>query len=307
MPASPGDLEMREPAARFKPRRRFGQNFLVNEGAIDTLIAAFKPAPADLVLEIGPGRGALTRRLLGRVARLTAVEVDRDLIAFLSEALPRDQAGLPAPRLIEADVLRLDLRSVLVEMGATRAHPARVIANLPYNIATAVILRLLEERDLIRDLLVMVQREVAARIMARPGSASYGGLSVLTQAIARTSSVLRLRPGSFRPKPKVDSEAIRLLPHQPGSSVTTDDPSALSLLVRLAFAHRRKTLLNNLRHLPTSSDGSSQAALGLERAGQLILQAGLDPGCRPEDVAVEGYLALLGAWKMPQESVGKMP
>jgi len=287
---------MREPARGFSPRRRFGQNFLVNEGAIDSLIAAFRPGPADRVLEIGPGRGALTRRLLGQVGRLTAIEVDRDLVAFLRQSFPVTAANPAALRLIEADVLQLNLGTILEEMGATPAEPARVIANLPYNIATAVILMLLPERPLLRDLLVMVQREVAERIMARPGTRSYGGLSVLTQAAVRAESILRLHPGSFRPMPKVHSEAILLRPRPAGQGIAAGESARLSQLARHAFAHRRKTLLNNLRHLPGSADGSP---LGLERAETLIRGAGLDPGARPEQVPVSGYLTLLQAWRPP--------
>src|SRR5260221_9546955 len=198
---------MREPARGFSPRRRFGQNFLVNEGAIDSLIAAFRPGPADRVLEIGPGRGALTRRLLGQVGQLTAIEVDRALVAFRRQSFPVRAATPAALRLIEADVLQLNLGTILEEMGATPAEPARVIANLPYNIATAVILMLLPERPLLRDLLVMVQREVAERIMARPGTRSYGGLGGLTQAAGRAGSNPPLRPRPVPPPPEGPPEA----------------------------------------------------------------------------------------------------
>src|SRR5881296_3746285 len=150
---------MRDPLHRFRPPRRLGQNFLVNQGAADTIIAAFRPRPDDLVLEIGPGRGALTHRLVGRVARLVAIEIDPDLIA----SLPEDIRLAPSVEIVQADVLDLDLAALLTRLGATTARRARVIANLPYSIATTVILRLIDERTLLADLLVMVQREVAER------------------------------------------------------------------------------------------------------------------------------------------------
>ncbi len=273
---------------RFRPKRRFGQNFLVNQGAIDRIIAAFGAAPGDLVLEIGPGDGALTRRLLGRVARIGVVEIDRDLVARLRERLVPEAA--PGTLLVvEGDILELDLAGLLADLGASAGRPARVIANLPYNIATAVILRLLERHPVVQDLMVMVQREVAARILSPPGSRSYGSLSVLCQASSHVESVLRLRPGSFRPRPKVESEVIRLSPRESGAlhdAGPVHDAGALARLLRVCFGHRRKTLLNNLA--------------GVSPAGQaevLIRRAGLDPKARPETVPVEGYLALLAVWE----------
>ena len=305
---------MRARPERFHPRRRWGQNFLVNRGAIEAILAAFRPGPDDLVLEIGPGRGALTRGLLGRVARIAAVEIDPALVAELrgdagSPGLERASAAGPGTpgsggahasgpgglEIIEADILEVDLAALLARLGATPARPARVIANLPYNIATPILLRLLGQRALLRDLLVMVQREVAERIASPPGRKTYGGLSVLCQAGARVEKVLRLRPGSFRPRPRVESEVLRLVPLGPGGAAGGDpggaaagDPGALAELLRVAFEQRRKTLLNNLARLP---------GCGPAGAERLIRAAGLDPDARPEHVPVAGFLALVEAWK----------
>src|SRR5206468_3435603 len=171
---------MRYAAESDRPRRRWGQNFLVNEGAADAMVRAFSPRPGDHVLEIGPGRGVLTRRMAGRVARLVAVEIDSALASALSGSLP---PSLPsgAFEVIWGDVLAIDPGELLDRLGATDDSPGRVIANLPYNIATAVILRLLTLRPRLSDLMVMVQREVAGRIAARPGSKAYGSLSILCQ------------------------------------------------------------------------------------------------------------------------------
>jgi 16S rRNA (adenine1518-N6/adenine1519-N6)-dimethyltransferase len=170
-----------------------------------------------------------------------------------------------------------------------------VIANLPYNIATAVILRLIGERALLRDLLVLVQREVAERIASPPRRKTYGGLTVLCQAHARVETLLRLRPGSFRPVPKVDSELVRLTLYAPDEEAArpggSPPPGALEGLLRTAFGRRRKTLLNNLASLP----GPRGVPIGGPQAGLLIRAAGLDPGARPEEVSVEGFLALLRA------------
>jgi len=242
------------------------------------------------VLEVGPGHGALTRRLAGRVAKLLAVEIDPRLASALAEDLRSE----PSVAIVTGDILDLNLRTVLGEMGATRERKARVIANLPYSIATTVILRLIEERALLADLVVLVQREVAERITSPPGSKAYGGLSVLCQARARVESLLRLRPGSFRPVPRVESMLVRLTlrpPEQEISGPRGGAPGALEALLRVAFAQRRKTLLNNLARLP----GARGAPIGAAAAESLIRASGLDPSSRPEDVPVDGFLAILRA------------
>ncbi|PYT18125.1 MAG: ribosomal RNA small subunit methyltransferase A [Acidobacteria bacterium] len=284
--------KMRDTPLRLRSRRRWGQNFLVNQGAADTIVTAFRPRPDDRVLEVGPGHGALTRRLAGRVRNLVALEVDPALVPVLRRELEGNQ-GL---EVLEGDVLTVDLRSLLRRIGATPDEPARVIANLPYNIATAVILRLLEERAVLRDLLVLVQREVAQRIASAPGRKTYGGLSVLCQARARVEMLLTLRPGSFRPIPKVESELIRLTLSGPrdewaraGGALS---PGRLEALLRVAFAQRRKTLLNNLARLP----GPRGAPLGPTEAERLIRRAGVEPGARPEEIPVAGFITLAREW-----------
>jgi 16S rRNA (adenine1518-N6/adenine1519-N6)-dimethyltransferase len=280
---------MRIASNRFHASRRWGQNFLVNQGAADTIVLALNPRPGDLLLEVGPGRGALTRRLAGRVARLLAVEID----PRLASALADDLRGEPSIEIVLGDILELELTPLLETLGATRERRARVIANLPYSIATAVILRLIEERALLDDMVVLVQREVAERIVSPPGTRAYGALSVLCQARARVESLLRLRPGSFRPVPRVESMLIRLTLRPTTEAVPSpgDRPGALESLLRVAFAQRRKTLLNNLARLP----GPRGAPIGATAAESLIRASGLDPSSRPEDVPVDGFLAILRA------------
>ena len=228
------------------------------------------------------------------MAALAAVEIDRNLAARLEGDLAR-QAPPGTLTIVRADILEIDLPALLSGLGARPARPARVIANLPYNVATAVILRLLRQAPLLRDLLVMVQREVALRILSLPGRKTYGGLSVLCQAGARVESVLRLRPGSFRPRPKVESEVIRLtLRDRDGRAAMADRQD----LLRVAFAQRRKTLLNNLARLPPFPGAPPSApSLGPAAASNLIRGAGLDPAARPETVPVEGFLALTDSWR----------
>lgn len=280
---------MRGTPLRTQAQRRWGQNFLVNQGAADTIVAGFRPQADDLVLEIGPGKGVLTRRLAGRVRSVLAVEIDPDLAELLRAEL-FDSPGL---RIVQADVLKTDLRAALLELGASPASRARVLANLPYNIATAVILKLLGERALLSDLLVLVQREVAERIASPPGRRSYGGLSVLCQVHARVEVLLKLRPGSFRPVPKVDSALVRLTLR--GRDDETErmrggvSDEGLEQMLRVAFGRRRKTLTNNLASLP----GPTGSPFGSDAARRLIVAAGLDPGARPEAIPVEGFLALV--------------
>jgi 16S rRNA (adenine1518-N6/adenine1519-N6)-dimethyltransferase len=278
------------PGPGFRPRRSLGQNFLVDEAAIEAIVRAFGPRPDDRVLEVGPGKGALTRRLAGRVERLVAVEVDPALAAGLRASIaPLFPPGALA--ILEADILALPPAALLGALGATAARPGRVLANLPYNIATAVILALLPLRPAIADLMVMVQREVAERIRSRPAPKTYGSLSVLCQAFSRVDSIRRLGPGAFRPRPKVESEVIRLTLRDPGAAAGADI-DGFAAIVRAAFASRRKTLLNNLAALPAAGG----ARLGAPGATALLRDAGLDPGRRAEEIPVEGFLALHATW-----------
>ena len=275
---------MLKPSSRSRTRRRWGQNFLVDDSAAEAILTAFRPSMVDRVLEIGPGGGALTRRLIARVGWLRAVEVDPDLADRLERDLELAAAG-PNAAIVRGDILTIDLPALRDDMGAANDRPARVIANLPYNIATAVILKLLSEGHPLSDLLVMVQQEVAERITAAPGRKAYGSLSVLCQVAAHIESVLRLGPGSFRPRPKVASVVLRLrLKHPP----PLDGPrrADLSSLLRIAFTHRRKTLQNNLA-----------GSFGHPASQRLIRDAGLSPGMRPEEVSVDGFLDLASLWR----------
>jgi 16S rRNA (adenine1518-N6/adenine1519-N6)-dimethyltransferase len=281
---------MRRAAESDRQRRRWGQNFLVNEGAADSMVRAFLPRPGDRVLEIGPGRGVLTRRLAGKVARIVAVEIDPALATSLAESLvPSLPPG--ALEVITGDVLAIDPGEWLDRLGATAERPGRVIANLPYNIATAVILGLVTLRPRLSDLMVMVQREVAGRIAARPGSKAYGSLSILCQTAAHVDSIMRLGPGSFRPRPRVDSEVIRLILRDPGGAVGRDF-EGYATLVRAAFAARRKTLANNLSLLPTPG-----GVLGHANASALLQSAGIDPGRRGEELLSDQFQVLFTAWQ----------
>lgn len=291
---------MRLGPAGFRPKRRWGQNFLVDPAALQAIALAFRPTPTDRVIEIGPGDGALTRRIAPRVDSLTAVEVDPELAAALraAPAAGTPDASAGRVRIIEADVLALDLDTLLRDAGASAATPARLLGNLPYNIATAVILRFLTRHDLVRDLMVMVQREVAERILSAPRRKEFGSLSVLCRTFARVDRVRRLRPGSFRPRPKVESEVIHLTLRDPGGAAGAD-PEGFARFVHGCFEQRRKTFHNNLARVLAPFGAGAD-----ERATALLESAGIAPRGRPEEVPPEGFQRLFEAFR--SERSGRM-
>ena len=262
------------PLAPHRARKRFGQHFL-EPAWVDKVVAALDPQPGDTFLEIGPGRGALTIRLAPRVARVIAVEIDRDLAA----ALPR---AVPGPvRVVEGDVLDTDLTSLL----ESEVAPVRVVGNLPYNVATPILFQLLAAAGSGRrlgDATVMLQKEVAERVVARPGSRDYGSLAVHVALDADADLILTLPPGAFRPPPKVTSAVVRLRFRPP--TVDVGDRAVFGRLVRGAFQQRRKTLLNAL--------GPVAGTLGGRTAADLIERAGVDPQIRPGEVPLSGFAAL---------------
>jgi 16S rRNA (adenine1518-N6/adenine1519-N6)-dimethyltransferase len=248
----------------IQTRKRFGQHFLEPAWA-DKVVKAIAPGGDDTFLEIGPGTGILTLRLASKARHVTAVEIDRDLIAALVPKLPANAS------VVAGDVLEVDL-AALVPDG-----PLRVAGNLPYNISSPILFRLLDlgQRRPVRDATLMLQREVADRIVAKPGSAEYGVLSILLQWNTTVTKLLVLPPGAFRPPPKVTSAVIRLSFHEP--DVPVSDPQLFTRLVRSVFTHRRKTLSNALAPLAAELGVSPQAALR---------QAGLDPTRRPQTLEI---------------------
>jgi 16S rRNA (adenine1518-N6/adenine1519-N6)-dimethyltransferase len=256
---------------RPRPRKRFGQHFL-EPAWVAKLVDVVRPSPDDTFLEIGPGRGALTRALAPRVGRIVAVEIDRDLAA----ALPREvQAHV---RVVQGDFLDVDLDDLL----AGEAKPLRVIGNLPYNVSSPILFTLLSAHDegrRFRDATLMLQREVADRLVAAPGTSEYGALAIQVALHADVERLLVLPPGAFRPPPKVTSAVVRLSFRPP--AVDVGDPVRFERLVRGAFSQRRKTMANALRpHL----DGTDPATL--------LRAVGIDPQRRPETLTVAEFARL---------------
>ena len=249
-------------------RKRFGQHFLEPVWA-DKLVKAIAPSPEDVFLEIGPGTGVLTLRLAPQVSRLIAIEIDRDLIATLSPRLPSNAS------IVEGDILEIDLPDVLSAIDPL--IPIRVAGNLPYNVSSPILFRLLklQMRRLVTDATVMLQREVADRIVAKPGTSEYGVLSILIQWRADVSRVLTLPPGAFRPPPAVNSAVVRLGFRPPLFPVV--DEAMFERMVRSMFTHRRKTLANAL---------ASFAADAGAAAATVLRDAGIDPVRRPETLEI---------------------
>lgn len=249
-----------------RPRKRFGQNFLTDSNIVGKIVRAISPQPDQAIVEIGPGRGAITLPLLAAAGHLTAIELDRDLIAPL-----RAQAeGVGALSLIEADCLKVDFAALSAQLG----QPLRVVGNLPYYISTPIIFHLLESAAHIRDMFFMLQLEVVERMASPPGSKEYGRLSVMVQDLCEVDMLFKVPPGAFFPAPKITSAIVRLRPlNEPRET----DATRFADIVRHAFGQRRKTLSNSLKPLLSA---------------QQIDQAGVNPGARAETLSVAQFRAL---------------
>jgi 16S rRNA (adenine1518-N6/adenine1519-N6)-dimethyltransferase len=259
----PGEAQ---PAHRA--RKRFGQNFLVDERIISQIIAAIDPRPGEIIVEIGPGRAALTGPLLESGPEIHALEIDRDLAAALRSGLGRHE------RLTvhQCDALQTDPGTI------TGDRAFRLVGNLPYNISTPLIFHVLEQERLPADMHFMLQSEVVQRIAAGPGSRDYGRLSVMCQNRCRVTPLFDIPPTSFEPRPKVQSTLVRMVPRDESVSGAHLEKS-LDTVARAAFSMRRKTLRNSLRKV-------------LSRAE--IADAGIDAGLRAEQLSLEQFIALAG-------------
>ena len=214
-------------------KKRFGQNFLVDERIIGEIISAIRPEPEDNMVEIGPGLGALTRPLLKILNHLHVVEIDRDIIARLESDYPKDKLVIHA-----GDALEFDF--------ATLPAPLRIVGNLPYNISSPLLFHFAYYAERIRDMHFMLQNEVVERMVAEPSTPEYGRLSVMLQSRFQMEKLLDVPPESFRPAPKVDSAVVRMVP-LPASEIAVRNEKLFAAIVRTAFGQRRKTLRNTLR------------------------------------------------------------
>jgi len=248
-----------------RPRKRFGQHFLHDQNVIARIIDAINPQADDQLVEIGPGRGALTLPLLDTVKQLDVIEIDRDLIAWWQ------QQGKSNLTIHAVDALKVDYCA----LQRRPAHRLRIVGNLPYNISTPILFHLLRYRQCIADMHFMLQKEVVDRMGAGPGTKDYGRLSVMLQFYCNVEPLFDVRPGSFMPPPKVDSSVVRLIPH--AQLPEGIDETLLQQLVSQAFSQRRKTLRNSLKKWFSSEQ---------------LLALGIDPLERPEQLSVVTFIKL---------------
>ncbi|HHH42759.1 MAG TPA: 16S rRNA (adenine(1518)-N(6)/adenine(1519)-N(6))-dimethyltransferase RsmA [Gammaproteobacteria bacterium] len=247
-------------------RKRFGQNFLHDPAIIERIVQAIRPQPGQRLVEIGPGKGAITLPLLAACGRLEVIELDRDLVQPLAD---RAQ-GIGELVIHQQDALRFDFAALA---GDGRV---RTVGNLPYNISTPLLFHLIAQSDSIQDMHFMLQQEVVDRMAATPGNRDYGRLSIMIQYHCRVEPLFGVGPGAFQPAPRVHSAFVRLTPWQQ-PPVSVRDTDCLATLVRQAFSQRRKTLRNTLKGLLSEQD---------------ILATGTDPTARPETIPLEQYAAL---------------
>ncbi|AMN46705.1 ribosomal RNA small subunit methyltransferase A [Steroidobacter denitrificans] len=260
-----------------RARKRFGQHFLHDSAVVSRILEAIDPRTDDFMVEIGPGLGAITLPLLKRLAELHAIEIDRDAIRHLRERT----AWHPGFHLHEADALEFDLSQLRppqgggADAGKSGEAALRVVGNLPYNISTPLLFRLIEQRQCIKDMHFMLQKEVVDRMAAPAGSEHYGRLSVMLAPWVAVEPLFDIGPGAFRPPPRVRSTFVRLKP--PAAPLDIRHPRQFSTVVAAAFSQRRKTLRNALRALLSSDE---------------ILAAGIDPAVRAETLSAADFAAL---------------
>lgn len=264
-----------------RARKRFGQNFLQDQGIIRRIVRSIRPTGRDRLVEIGPGMGAITALLLEENEQLDVVELDRDLIPGLRVKF----FNYPGFTIHEADALKFDFAS----LRRSDEERLRIVGNLPYNISTPLIFHLLSFQGLVQDMHFMLQKEVVERLAAQPGTSQWGRLSVMAQYHCEVESLFLVPPECFNPRPKVDSAIVRLTPRVQRQWIARDEKQLADTL-RLAFAQRRKTLRNNFKGV---------------LAEQALEALGIDPQRRPETLTLEEFVRLANhrteqAWQPTQ-------
>lgn len=244
----------------FNFQKRYGQNFLIDTGVLDRIVAAAEITKEDCVLEIGPGIGTMTQYLAENAGEVIAVEIDKALIPILEETL----AAYDNVTVLNEDILKVDINQIVEERNAGK--PVKVVANLPYYITTPIIMGLFESHVPLKSITIMVQKEVAERMQVGPGTKDYGALSLAVQYYARPEIVANVPPNCFIPRPNVGSAAIRLTRYEE-PPVHAEDEAFLFSLIRASFNQRRKTLVNGLSNAKELEISKEQAAQTLEAMG----------------------------------------
>ncbi len=262
---------------RHQPRKRFGQNFLQKQEVIDDILHAIGPRPDDLMVEIGPGLGALTQPLAKALKQLHVIELDRDIVKTLREKYDGGNVVIH-----EGDALKFDFTSLGTNL--------RVVGNLPYNISTPLLFHLTGQIDCVRDIHAMLQKEVVERMVAAPDTSAYGRLSVALQYRFEMEKVLDVGPEAFFPQPKVQSAVIRMLPRAQPELAATDE-ALFARIVTTAFSQRRKTLRNTLRNVLEPADFEA---------------LGIDANARAETISVSDFVRMANWVALKQKSLPRI-
>ncbi len=261
----------------FAFRKQYGQNFLIDSAVPEAIVQAAGLTKADAVLEIGPGIGTMTQYLAEAAGKVTAVEIDKALLPILADTL----SGFDNVHVIQGDILKTDLSALIEEMGG---GPIKVVANLPYYITTPIIMKLLSSGEAISLMALMVQEEVAERIVSGPGSKAYGAISLGVQYYAEPKIARRVAPSSFMPQPGVASSVL-LLEKRAEPKVRPKNPEHMFACIKAAFLQRRKTL-------PNALSGYAPLGISREKAAEALRSLGLDERLRGETLDLEGFAAL---------------
>ena len=256
------------------PRKRLGQHFLVDRSILNKVIRAARVGKEDVVVEVGPGLGGMTLALAREVKKVIAIEIDRKLVAILKEKV----TGHPNVEVVESDILKVDFKHFFQKEG----HPIKVVANLPYQISTPLLFRFIESKEAFSAFTLMLQKEVAERMVALPGKKEYGPLSIFVQMFLDVSIRFFIKPSAFFPPPKVESAMVHMV-WKEKPMVQTNDEEWFKRVVKACFGYRRKTLSNALRH--------SELSLP-EPIGSSMEKIGIDPRRRPETLTIEEFAKL---------------
>lgn len=257
-------------------KKSFGQNFLVDENYIDKIISASNPKTGETIIEIGAGRGALTEKLIESGANIIAVELERDMIAVLKERFDRFENF----QLIESDALKIDFSELINQIPE---HKVKLVANLPYYISTAILQKLIEQREVFSEMILMFQREVVERITAYAGNKERGFLTVLTEAYLNAEKLFDVPPNAFRPAPRIRSAVVKLTPK---FDVGIADDDLFRTLISSAFKQKRKTLWNNLSHFAPKNNFNA------DKWNEVFSDSQILPERRAETLTIEEWKKL---------------
>jgi len=261
------------------PRKRWSQHFLVDRNILNKVIRTARVEKEDVVLEVGPGLGEMTLALARQVKRVIAIEIDPKLVAILNKKMK----DYPNVEVVKGDILKVDFRQFLKREG----HPIKVVANLPYQISTPLLFRFIESKEAFSTFTLMLQKEVAERMVAPPGRKEYGPLSIFIQIFLDVSIRFFIKPSAFFPPPKVESAVVHMV-WKEKPMIETNDEEWFKRVVRACFGYRRKTLVNALKH----------SELFLPEPVELKMEAiGIDPRRRPETLTIQEFAGLAGALK----------